>query len=108
DGTAPPGTGPLEWTALVDSAGGVGEARFDTQFWRANIDPTERYVLSVTGGTAHRLPADGSGFADPYPAGGSTRNGLNAGCVEAAVISGLQASRAICGHPQVIVGEKDV
>jgi uncharacterized protein with NAD-binding domain and iron-sulfur cluster len=107
-GTVPPWTGPLDWSALVDPAGGAGPARFDAQFWRANIDPTERYVLSVKGSTAYRLCADESGFANLYLAGDWTRNGLNAGCVEAAVISGLQASRAICGYPQVIVGEKDV
>jgi uncharacterized protein with NAD-binding domain and iron-sulfur cluster len=108
DGTTPPQTGPLDWVALVDPSGGAGEGRFDAQFWRANIDPTERYVLSVTGSTAYRLGADESGFANLYLAGDWTRNGLNAGCVEAAVISGMQASRALCGHPQVIVGEKDV
>jgi uncharacterized protein with NAD-binding domain and iron-sulfur cluster len=107
-GTVPPGDGPLDWSALVDPAGGAGEARFAAQFWRANIDPTERYVLSVKGSTAYRLGADESGFANLYLAGDWTRNGLNAGCVEAAVISGLQAARAICGCPRVIVGEKDV
>jgi len=107
-GTAPEGTGPLDWSALVDPKGGAGEERFAAQFWRANIDPSERYVLSVKGSTAYRLRADESGFANLYLAGDWTRNGLNAGCVEAAVISGLQAARAICGQPHVIVGEKDV
>jgi uncharacterized protein with NAD-binding domain and iron-sulfur cluster len=107
-GTVPPPNGPLDWAALVDAAGGAGPARFDAQFWRANIDPSERYVLSVKGSTTYRLGAGESGFANLYLAGDWTRNGLNAGCVEAAVISGLQASRAICGHPKVIVGEKDM
>jgi uncharacterized protein with NAD-binding domain and iron-sulfur cluster len=107
-GTVPPGDGPLDWSALVDPAGGAGEARFAAQFWRANIDPTERYVLSVKGSTAYRLGSDESGFANLYLAGDWTRNGLNAGCVEAAVISGLQAARAICGYPRVVVGEKDL
>ncbi|HEX5272019.1 MAG TPA: FAD-dependent oxidoreductase [Gemmataceae bacterium] len=107
-GVAPPDTGPLDWSALVDPAGGAGQARFAAQFWRANIDPSERYVLSVKGSTAYRLASDQSGFENLYLAGDWTRNGLNAGCVEAAVISGLQAARAICGHPLVIVGEKDL
>jgi uncharacterized protein with NAD-binding domain and iron-sulfur cluster len=96
------------WDALVDPSGGAGEARFAAQYWRANIDPTERYVLSVKGSTRYRLGADESGFANLYLAGDWTRNGLNAGCVEAAVISGLQASRAICGYPWEIVGERDL
>src|SRR5262249_12566988 len=102
-GVVPPETGPLDWACLVDPAGRAGAARFDAQFWRANIDPTERYVLSVKGSTAHRLGAGESGFTNLYLAGDWTRNGLNAGCVEAAVISGMQASRAICGEPRVIV-----
>jgi uncharacterized protein with NAD-binding domain and iron-sulfur cluster len=108
DGTVPPKTGPLDWACLTDPAGRAGEARFDAQFWRANIDPTERYVLSVKGSTRYRLGADESGFANLYLAGDWTRNGLNAGCVEAALISGLQAARAICGYPSVIIGEKDL
>jgi uncharacterized protein with NAD-binding domain and iron-sulfur cluster len=106
--TAPPGTGPLDWARLVDRSGGAAAARFDAQFWRANIDGSERYVLSVKGSTRYRLRADESGFENLYLAGDWTRNGLNAGCVEAAVISGLQAARAICGHPRVIIGEKDL
>jgi hypothetical protein len=35
------------------------------------------------------------------------RNGLNYGCVESAVMGGLQAARALCGYPEVIVGEED-
>jgi hypothetical protein len=30
---------------------------------------------------------------------------LNYGCVEAAVMSGMQAARAISGYPSVVVGE---
>ncbi len=36
-----------------------------------------------------------------------TLTGLNAGCVEAAVMSGLQASQAISGYPEHIAGESD-
>jgi len=32
---------------------------------------------------------------------------MNAGCIEATVMSGMQASRAICGVPQTIIGEND-
>jgi uncharacterized protein with NAD-binding domain and iron-sulfur cluster len=97
----------LDWELLVDSRGGAGRERFDSQFWRANVDPSERYVLSIPGSTKHRLPSGDSGFDNLYLAGDWTANGLNAGCVEAAVISGMQASRAISGHPKSIIGEKD-
>ena len=99
----------LDWTLLHDPSGATGSARLRSQYWVANIDPSERYVLSVPGTTRHRLPkpGKGTGFRNFYLAGDWTRNGLNAGCVEAAVMSGLQASRALSGNPDVIVGETD-
>lgn len=78
------------------------------RFLRVNIDPSDRYVISVAGSTQHRLRAGESGFANLVLAGDWTRNGLNVGCIEATVISGLQASRAICGEPATIPGEHDV
>jgi len=101
-----PGT--FDWQCLVDPQNGDGEARFDRQYWRANVDPSERYVLSVVDSTKYRLATDGSGFANLVLAGDWIRTGINAGCVEAAVMGGMQASRAISGWPQVIQGEKDL
>ena len=102
------GAGHFDWQALLDPAGGAGAARFDSQYWRANVDPSERYVMSVVGSTQYRPRSDGSGFANLYLAGDWIRTGLNAGCVEAAVMSGMQASRAISGYPVVIKGECDL
>jgi uncharacterized protein with NAD-binding domain and iron-sulfur cluster len=98
----------LDWSLLVAPASLQGEQRFDEQFWRANIDPSERYVLSVKGSTEYRLEPGGSGFANLYLAGDWTVSGLNAGCVEAAAMSGLAAARALSGRPVQIVGEKDL
>ena len=41
-------------------------------------------------------------------AGDWLRTGLNYGCVESAVMGGLQAARAICGFPDKIYGEHDL
>ena len=84
-----------------------GPARFDSQYWRANVDPSERYVMSVVGSTQYRLAADQSGFSNLFLTGDWIRTGLNAGCVEAAVMAGMQTSRAMTGHPAVIKGETD-
>ena len=46
-----------------------------------------------------------SGFKNLFLAGDWTLNGLNYGCVEAAVMSGMQAARAITGSRRVIFGE---
>jgi uncharacterized protein with NAD-binding domain and iron-sulfur cluster len=107
-GTQPANPQALRWDLLVDPSNGQGEARFERQFWRANIDPSERYVQSVKGSNRYRLRAGQSQFANLYLAGDWVATGLNAGCVEAAVMAGLEASRAICGHPQTIIGESDL
>lgn len=67
------------------------------QFFRANIDPTERYVISPPGSTGCRLPPGDSGFTNLKLAGDWTRNGLNVGCVEATVMSAGLAAAAIAG-----------
>jgi uncharacterized protein with NAD-binding domain and iron-sulfur cluster len=95
----------FRWDWLVDLQGGSGPARFDSQYWRANVDPSERYVLSVVGSSAHRLATDGSGFGNLYLTGDWILTGINAGCVEGATMGGMQASRAISGWPLVIRGE---
>ena len=99
--------GEFNWDILVDIHDKKGEARFDSQFWRANIDPSERYVLSVVDSTKYRLATDESGFDNLYLTGDWIKTGLNVGCVEAATMAGMQTSRAICGHPESIHGEKD-
>jgi uncharacterized protein with NAD-binding domain and iron-sulfur cluster len=68
-------------------------------FYRANIDPSERYVQSTKGSTSHRLIGYQSGFSNLYLAGDWTLNGLNAGCVEAATISGKIVGNVLSGNP---------
>ena len=72
---------------------------------RANVSPTECCETSPTGSAKHKLAADRSGFANLVLAGAWVRTGINASCVEAGVMSGMQASRAICGEPVHVVGE---
>jgi uncharacterized protein with NAD-binding domain and iron-sulfur cluster len=94
--------GELDWDVLADPSGRQGAARLDAQFLRANIDPSERYVLSLPGTSVYRLHPAKSGFQNLTLAGDWTFNFLNVGCVEAAVISGRLASRALCGCPKNI------
>lgn len=98
----------IDWKLLVDPKEGHGLKRFDSQFFRANIEPSERYVLALKGSTKYRLKSDNSGFSNLYLAGDWTHNGINIGSIEATVTSGMQASRAISGYPQKIVGESDI
>jgi uncharacterized protein with NAD-binding domain and iron-sulfur cluster len=95
------------WQWLVDPLNAAGEARMDRQYWRANVDPSERYVLSVAGSSAYRLASDASGLDNLFLAGDWLRTGLDSGCVEAAVMGGMQAARAIGGYPETIPGDSD-
>jgi uncharacterized protein with NAD-binding domain and iron-sulfur cluster len=99
------GISQLRWSLLDPGDDTPGEGRFDRQYWRLNIDPSERYVLSLPGSVRFRPRADESGFSNLYLAGDWLRTGINAGCVEAAVMGGLQASQAMTGFPKVIVGD---
>ncbi|MBZ2209461.1 NAD(P)-binding protein [Massilia soli] len=99
--------GGFAWHWLSDPMQREGVARFDAQYWRANVDPSERYVLCAAGTAQYRLASDGAGFANLFLAGDWLKTGLDAGCIEAAVMGGMQASRAICGVPERIDGEVD-
>jgi len=91
----------FDFSLLVDTRAvpAAGVARFDSQFWRANIDPTERYVASPPGSTRCRLKAWGSGFENLKLAGDWIYTGLNVGSVEGTVMSGKLASFALSGAP---------
>lgn len=97
----------LRWSLLVDPNHGIDEQRLKSQYFRANIDPSERYVLSLKGSTKYRIHTEKSGFVNLFPVGDWVYTGINSGDAEAATISGLQASRALSGYPQEIPGEKD-
>ena len=82
-----------------EASAGLGVKRFDQQFWRANIDPTERYVTSPPGSTAARLKAWNSGLSNLVLAGDWIYTGLNVGSVEGTVMGGRLASYAVSGYP---------
>jgi uncharacterized protein with NAD-binding domain and iron-sulfur cluster len=100
-----PATGDFRWDLLAGAAG-AGEARFASQFWRANVEPSDRYVLSLPGTDRYRLRPDGTGYDNLYVVGDWVDCGFNLGCVEAAVMSGMLAAHAIQGLPALdeIVG----
>jgi uncharacterized protein with NAD-binding domain and iron-sulfur cluster len=104
-----PGTlrdGSFRWDLLCGRDGHRGRSAIDTQLYLANVDPSDRYVRCAPGTDRHRLRADESGYDNLVLAGDWTDNGLNAGCIEAAVISGLQAANAVLGRSRAyrIVG----
>lgn len=97
--------GQIQYDLLADAKDGKGEERLQNQYFRANVEPSERYVLSVKGSTQYRFRSDDTDLSNLYAAGDWTKTGMNAGCIEAAVMSGLRAAAGLSGRPVVIIGE---
>ena len=83
-----------------------GAERFATQYWTANVRPSDRYAQSLPGSTKHRISPLDRTYDNLTIAGDWTNTGLNMGCVEGAVMSGLLAAHALSGFPRLagIVG----
>ncbi|MEM7268048.1 MAG: FAD-dependent oxidoreductase [Pseudomonadota bacterium] len=79
--------------------GRKGAQRFDDQYWRVNVNPSDHYVSSPPKKTQHRLYANDTGFKNLSIAGDWTSNGLNVGSMEGSVRSGILAAEAIMGVP---------
>jgi uncharacterized protein with NAD-binding domain and iron-sulfur cluster len=97
--------GRFDWYALWAAAGLHGPERLSQQYIRANVSPTECCPGSAAGTTQYRLKAGDSGFANLTLAGCWIDTGFNTTCIEGAVMSGMEASRAICGAPAHVIGE---
>jgi hypothetical protein len=91
----------VRWDLLCGADGTNGPAAIASQFLTANVDPSDRYVQCTPGSDRYRLRADESGYDNLVLAGDWTDNGLNAGCIEAATLSGLQAANALLGRPRL-------
>lgn len=105
--------GEFRWDLLIDpseagpdSVREADERRFDSQFWTANVNPSDQYVLSLPGTSKYRISPLESQFDNLTVAGDWTDCGLNIGCVEAAVMSGRLAAHALSKRPALedIVG----
>jgi uncharacterized protein with NAD-binding domain and iron-sulfur cluster len=91
--------GGFRWDLLPAEGWRSGPDRLSCQFYRANVDPSDQYVQSLPGTSADRLRADESGYRNLFLAGDWINSGLNAGCIEAAVMSGIEAANAVLGRP---------
>lgn len=85
---------PVVWPEAERTGGGP----FVDRTYRANVNPSDRYVQCLASTAARRLDPGGAGIKNLVLAGDWLRTKLNAGCVEAAVMSGIDAARAL--HPE--------
>jgi uncharacterized protein with NAD-binding domain and iron-sulfur cluster len=88
-------SGNFDWSLVFDPVGRAGRDRLDAQYFRANVAPADRYVTTPAGSVESRLDPDQSGFENLVLAGDWTHNGIDGGCVEAAVVSGERAAEAL-------------
>jgi uncharacterized protein with NAD-binding domain and iron-sulfur cluster len=75
--------------------------RIDTQYFSANVEPSDRYSLSLPGTLSARISPLDSLFDNLTLAGDWTDCGFNEGCVEAAVMSGRLAAHALSRFPKL-------
>jgi uncharacterized protein with NAD-binding domain and iron-sulfur cluster len=87
------------WPAVPNGNGGIQRDLVMDSYVRANVDPSERYVMSVAHSNSARLKANETGCDNLVITGDWIDNGFNAGCVEASFMAGMQAGNAIRGLP---------
>jgi hypothetical protein len=100
------GTGEFRWEILKAPEGdehedAEGALRFSTQYWRANVNPSDRYVIHTPGSWRHRISPLDDTYDNLTLAGDWTDSGFHSGCVEGAVMSGRLAAHALCGSPRL-------
>ena len=101
--------GDFRWDLLIAPNGepaSAGTERFRSQYWTANVNPTDRYTLSLPGSGRYRISPLDVTYDNLTVCGDWTDCGFNAGCVEAATMSGRLAAHALSGLPALadIVG----
>jgi len=77
------------------------EAVFDSQYWTANVNPSDRYVLALPGSIKYRISPLDNTYDNLTIAGDWTACGFTEGCVEAAVMSGRLAAHALAKSPSL-------
>ena len=91
--------GEFDMSLLINEPNQSNADPFGQQFFRGNVTPTERFVLTLAGTLQYRRYPDQTGFENLVFAGDWTRNDFNIGNVEASVMSGMLAANAISGLP---------
>lgn len=71
------------------------------RYFQTNFEGSDRYTLSLPGSIVHRISPLDRSVENMTIAGDWTACGLDTGCVEAAVISGMLAAHAISGKPEL-------
>ena len=87
----------LSPSLLVNPGKTPAKDPLDGQYIKANNNPSDLYVQAPKNSVFTRMDAHESGLDNLFLAGDWTRNGINSGCAEAAVRSGLRCALAMGG-----------
>ena len=96
----------FDWGVLWDPENRPRQLRLRAQYWRANVTPTECCPGSSSGTLLQRIAATRRNFRTCSSPDAICEPVSNSTCVEGAVMSGMQAARALCGSPAVILAER--
>jgi uncharacterized protein with NAD-binding domain and iron-sulfur cluster len=96
--------GRFRWELLASAdgmppAGAASDARFRSQYWTANVNPSDRYTLALPGSSAYRISPLDPTYDNLTVCGDWTDAGFTSGCVETAVMSGRLAAHALSRRP---------
>ena len=98
DATTPEDPYGLDYTKLAMPPGCSAARPLDrwrAQYFRANVQPSERYTLTVPGSFEGRMGIEETGFDNLLVCGDWVAHaGLNSGFVDGAIFCGIQAGRA--------------
>ena len=75
--------------------GATDDERLAQQYYRANVEPSDRWTLSLPNTSRTRLEVDGSGYENLYLAGDWVKMEINVGYTDGAMTSGLRAAQAL-------------
>lgn len=100
----------LDFNLLVDTGTDIrqepvegepeGLRKFRTQYFRANVSPSERFTLALPYDRQVRLKTDDSGWKNLFLAGDWIDNGVYYGNIESTVVSGGMCAQAIVDHTE--------
>ncbi|SFF52147.1 flavin monoamine oxidase family protein [Thermoflexibacter ruber] len=80
---------------MYDRPNATPNEKLLSQYLRVNVNPWDRYTLSIPNSGFYRLKTDQSGYKNLFLTGDWIDFGVNVGYIEGAVNSGFQAGQAV-------------
>ena len=97
--------GSFDWSVLHDPEGRRGRERLHAQYVRLNAEPWDLTAGAAVGNGSLRPEAHESGLDNVALAGTWTKTSVGTSAIEAAIMSGMAAARALGAEEREIIGE---